>query len=261
MKEYVLITGCTSGIGRSLAFEFAKHGHNLFLVSRSIDKLKEVKNEINIDYKVDIHVLAIDLTYENAHKIIYDEMIKEKMNVNCLCNNAGMGVYGEFVDGDLVKINQLLQLNITFITNLTYLYAKLFKAKKEGNILNIASTGGFVPGPYMSCYYASKAYVLSFTEAIAMELKKSNVNVCCICPGPTKTDFFEKACDYKYNLLKNINAMNSDDVAKVAYKSLYKKKIVAIPGLKNKLGIWGVKLMPRKMTRKILYNIQKNRHK
>lgn len=261
MKNYTLITGCTSGIGKSLAYVFARNNHHLILVSRNINKLNELKEELLSNFNVDIKVLSIDLSETDSALKIYDYTVNNNLNVEIIINNAGSGIYGEFLDNDLNKVHNMLNLNINTLVDMCHYYGNYFKNKKEGTIINIASTGAFVPGPYMAGYYASKAFVLSLSEALSMELKKYNINVCCVCPGPTKTEFFDKSCEGKYDLLKNVKAMNSDEVARIIYKSFLKKKVVTIPGFKNKLGVFGIRFISRRLTRKILYNIQSKRFK
>ena len=153
----------------------------------------------------------------------------------------------------------MIQLNINSLMDLTYYFLNDMKKRNNGKILNIASTGAFTCGPYMAVYYATKAFVLSFSEAIAMELKNTNVDVTCICPGTTKTEFFNKACD-NINLIHN-KAMPSYTVAKYSYKQLMKKKIIGIPGFKNKIIIFGNKIIFRKLSRNIIYNYQLKRGK
>lgn len=261
MQNYTLITGCTSGIGKSLAYEFASHKHNLILVSRNEQKLLDLKDEILNKYDVDVFIICKDLLEPNASKNIFDIIMQNKLNIDVLCNNAGVGMFGDFFDTDLFEINNLLTLNINALVELTHYIGQFFKAKKEGTIINIASTGAFVPGPYMSCYYASKAFVLSFSEAIAMELEKDNIHVCCVCPGSTKTEFFNKISKNNVDLLKNIKAMESEEVAKFIYKSYLKKKVVSIPGFKNNIAIFATRFISRKLSRKIMYNIESKRFK
>lgn len=261
MKNYTLITGCTSGIGKSLAYVFASKKHNLILVSRTEDKLNKLKEELIEKYNIDVFIICKDLLNSGVGKEIFEIITINKLNIDILVNNAGIGMYGEFLETDILKINNIIDLNIKTLVELSYHFGNFFKAKLEGTIINIASTGAFVPGPYMSCYYASKAFVLSFSEALSLELSKYNINVCCVCPGPTKTEFFEKSCDGKYDLLKNVKYMDSMDVANFIYDSYLKKKVVAIPGFKNKLGIFATRFISRKMTRNILLNIQEKRFK
>lgn len=260
MNQYVLITGCTSGIGLSLAKEFAIKGHNLVLVARNKEKLELLLDELKqISPNILTYTIIKDLSITGVSKAIYEELENNNIDINVLCNNAGVGLFSEFVDVDIEKNMRMLNLNINTLVELTYYYANKFKTKKEGYILNVASTGAFVAGPMMSCYYASKAFVLSFSEALSLELKKYNINVSCLCPGTTKTEFFAKASEQ--DLIKNIKAMDPDKVAKIAYEKLFKNKVIIIPGFKNKLALIGNKLISRKLSRKIIFKFQIKRCK
>lgn len=259
MDNYTLITGASSGIGYELAKEFGRNNHNLVIIARNKEKLEELANYLITKFKIKVIVVVADLTIdEDINKIF--EMTKQ-LNINILCNNAGIGDYGTFLESDINKISKMLDLNIKSLIKLTYHYGNLMKKKKNGKILNIASIGSFVPGPMMACYYATKSFVLSFTESLSIELKKDNINVCACCPGPTSTNFFKNATNQDIDLLKSIKANSAQELAKLIYTNLMKNKIVYIPFLKNKLAVFGTRLISRKTLRKITNKIQNNRTK
>lgn len=190
---YVLITGASSGLGKEFAHNFASKGFDLVLTSTSIDKLNEVKNEINSEYDIDIRVIDLDLSKIEDVERLYDYVINENLDVMCLVNNAGFGDYNDFLDGQLNKYQKMIDLNCKGLMSLSFLFGNYFKDKGSGHIVNIASIAGFMPGPYMNVYYASKAFVLNFSLALKEELEKYNIKVTTICPGPVDTNFWNRA--------------------------------------------------------------------
>lgn len=226
----VLITGASSGIGYELAKVFAKNKYNLILISRSKDKLEQLADALKKKYNINVYVIAKDLSKTSSAKEIFDEVKAQSIQVDILVNNAGAGTAGLFHEEELEVDLNMIQLNITSLTELTKLFSREMIENKEGKILNVASTGSYHPGPFTAVYYASKAYVLSFSEAIAEELKPYNITVTALCPGATKTNFARTAGkeDTKW-------AMNPSKVAGIAYKGLMAKKRVVIPGIMNKV--------------------------
>ncbi len=261
MNDYTLITGSSSGIGYELALKFAEEGHNLILVARNGIKLQKLKEEINKKTTVDVIIFPCDLTDEASLNNLFKQIEETKKNVNILCNNAGVGYYGEFLEEKIEKAMSMIDLNIKALTKLTYYFGNKMKSRKAGSILNIASVGSFVPGPMFAVYYATKAYVLSFSEALSMELKPYNIDVCTICPGPTDTNFFNNASASQIDLLKRIKPVSPKIVSEFAYNMLQKKKVVGIPCFKNKVSIFFTKHLSRKTVRNIMYKIQNNRTK
>lgn len=261
MNNYTLITGSSSGIGYELALKFAKEGHNLILVSRNEVKLQKLKEEINKKTSIDVIIFPCDLTNNDSINTLFKCFDELNVNVDILCNNAGVGYYGEFLNNEIENTISMIELNITALTRLTYYFGKKMKSKKRGTILNIASVGSFVPGPMFAVYYATKAYVLSFSEALSMELKPYNVNVCTICPGPTNTNFFINASTGQIDLLKKIRSTSPKVVSDFAYNAIKKKTVVGIPCFKNKVSVFFTKYLSRKTVRKIMYKIQTNRAK
>ena len=239
-----LITGASSGIGASFAHEFAKNNHDLILVARNIEKLNTLKLEIEDKYPVRVFVLQKDITKEGACQEIIAWTEKENLSVDVLVNNAGIGSYGKFHEMSWDTQSNMIRLNMYSLTELTHLFlTKMTKANK-GAILNVASTAAFQPGPLMAVYFASKSYVLSFTEAITNELKDTNIRVSALCPGPTKSNFGTNSGFISNDGFNNAS-MSSEEVAAFGYKALMKKTVVAIPGFMNSLLANGNRFIPR----------------
>ncbi len=246
----ILITGASSGIGRDMARTLHKMGHNLFLVARRQDLLNELKAEL--DQKPQIIVL--DLSKEENCNYLY-ESLKDK-SIDILINNAGFGVFGEFTETSLDREMEMLDVNICALHILTKKFLKDFEEKNSGYILNVASSAAFLPGPLLSSYYASKAYVLRLTEAIYEELRRKNskVYIGALCPGPVDTEF-NKTAGVKFNL----KSLKSQDVANYAIKKMFKGKLVIIPGFIMKMGAFWQRFAPTKILLRISYNIQKSK--
>ncbi|HEY8424014.1 MAG TPA: SDR family oxidoreductase [Clostridia bacterium] len=260
MKKTALITGASSGIGFEFARIFAKDGYNLVLVARSQDKLLSLKQEFE-QYGSDVFIIVKDLSNPNAAQEVYNETQKEGIFIDVLVNNAGVGDFGKFAESDISKVDTMIELNIGALTKLTRLYLPHMIAKKSGKILNVGSLGSFQPGPLMAVYYASKAYVLSFSEAISRELKGTGVTVTALCPGPTRTNFQQAANLGMSGLFVNLQVADARKVAEFGYKKMNQGKVIAVPGFFNKIAAVGVKLLPRRAVRNIVYNIQKQRDK
>ncbi len=229
----VLITGASGGIGEAFAQIFAKNNYNLVLVARNEEKLNRIARELQTQYKVKVSILVEDLSKSDAASKIYNAIKEREIIIDILINNAGFGNFGNFVDEDLKTVTEMLHLNITTLTEMTFLFVKDMKARDSGKILNIASTAAFQPLPKFAVYAATKSYVLHFTEALHYELKNTNIAVSVLCPGPTATGFAKRANADKLNFFKN--SMDSKIVAQIGYKGLMKNKMTIISGLKNKL--------------------------
>lgn len=254
MKEkivYTIITGGTEGIGLELAKLFAINKHNLIIVARNQDKLEAVKNEFEQKYQISVEAMQIDLSVDKAYKNIIRIVEEKNLTVNNLINNAGIGSFGFFDEAEDGFEEQLININIIALTNLTKYFLKKMIKRGCGGIMNVASTAAFVGGPKMAMYYSSKAYVLSLTEALHEEVKDFGVRVSCLCPGPVKTSFQEKAGIKKSKKAKKY-LMEADKVAEEAYFGFLKGKAIIIPGYKNKLLILLNKLIPRSLSRKII---------
>ncbi len=259
-KGYALITGASGGIGMELARVFASKGHSLILTARSTDKLEALKEELEKKYSIRAEVITKDLSRPGAPKELYLEILAKKLEVSILVNNAGFGIYGHFSETDLSSELEMLQLNIVSLTELTKLFLGPMKLRKSGKILNLASTAAFQPGPVMACYYASKSYVLSFSEAIDNELKGSGVSVSTLCPGPTESDFQVRAdINMNISLFKASGIMSAVSVAKAGYEGLMKGKRVIVPGLINKITPLGMRFLPRVLVTALVRRLQDSR--
>jgi len=246
MAETVLITGTTSGIGHELARLFAKNGFNLITVARNIDKLREDAKMLTREYGVVIDVIQKDLAYQNAGKELYDEVKSTGHNVDILVNNAGVGVWGEFSETDINDEINMINLNLVTPTVLTKFFLNDMRDQNRGRIMNLASLASFQPGPLMSLYYATKAYILHFTEAIAEELKDTNITVTALCPGPTDTYFEERSDSETTRMFQTeFMVMNAKEVAEIGYSGLMDGKRIIIPGLKNQLMRQIERILPR----------------
>ena len=246
----VLITGASSGIGKDMARVMAKKADELVLVARNVEKLEEIKKELENDVKIEI--ISKDLSIEENCKEIHNQV----QNVDILINNAGFGDCGNFTKTSLEKDIQMIKTNIIAYHILTKLYLTDMKEKNSGKILNVASIAGFMPGPLMATYYATKNYVVKLSEGIREELKKehSKVQISILCPGPVATNF-NKVANVKF-YLREANSMN---VAKYAVKKLEKGKFYIVPGIDIKISKFGVKIVPAPLISKIVYKIQRRK--
>jgi short-subunit dehydrogenase len=247
LMSTALITGASGGIGLELAREFARDKYDLVLVARSADKLDHLKKELEKEHGITARVCVMDLADPSTPGSIYEFLAREKIEIDYLINNAGFGDYGFFRDVDWVKTEQMIQVNITALTHLSRLLLPDMIRRNKGGIMNVASTAGFLPGPLMSVYYATKAYVLSFSEALANELKSTGVKVSVLCPGPTSSGFQAMAGLQTARLIRFKIMASPVDVARYGYQSLIRNKTIAIPGLLNKMTPYMVRLMPRKV--------------
>lgn len=232
--KYVMITGATSGIGYEISKLYFKKGYSLILVGRNKIKLQNLKKNLvgkNINQtNQSIRAYVKDLSLDNAGTELYNQIKKDKLVVEILINNAGAGYVGEFKNYDYKFHTEIMRLNMDSVTQLTYCFGKDMCRRKSGKILNIASTGGYHPGAYTALYYATKAYVLSLSEALNSEMKPYGVSISALCPGATDTNFSKKAGRKETKL-----AMSPKFVAKKAISGVDKNKRVIVPGVKNKL--------------------------
>src|SRR3954454_19879646 len=256
MEETALITGASSGIGLDLARLFARDGNDVVLVARSEGKLRELAAELERDFGVKAHVIVADLARPDAPRQLVDAL---PVDVDVLVNNAGFGVTGPFVETDLAKELEMIQVNIVALTELTKLLLAPMVARRRGRVLNVASTAAFQPGPLMAVYYATKAYVLSFSEAIADELRDSGVTVTALCPGPTATGFAAVADMTSSRLFNVAKPMSSAEVARVWDRGLKRGRRVVIPDIKNKLLTQSFRISPRRVVTTIVRKLQESR--
>jgi len=259
MTKTALITGASSGFGAQFAKLFAKDGYSLVLVARSTDKLNAIKHSLEGEYGVDITVITKDLSAQNAAEEIYAFTLQNNINVDVLVNNAGFGILGDFAASGLAKQQQMINLNILTLTKLCHLYLPYMLAQKKGHILNIASIAGFAPGPGMATYYASKAYVLNFSDALATELKGSGVTVTALCPGPVNTGFADAAGFKKSLLFSGKEDGKAAQVSRYGYNAMKKGKAIALPDIMCRLGAFAVRLAPRGFAKWFIYTVQSSR--
>ena len=252
-----LITGASNGIGLELAKIHASKGDNLVLVARNKTKLDELKAELEQQFKIKVYCIGKDLSAPNAALEVFSETQQEKIQVDHLINNAGFGDFGMFVETDWNKELQMINLNITTLTHFTKLYLKEMVNRKSGKIMNVASTAAFQSGPTMAVYYATKAYVLSFSEAVANEVSDKGVTITILCPGATESGFQAAAAMEESALVKGKKLPTSKEVADYGYKAMMSGKTVAIHGLMNYIMANSVRFIPRsivvKVTRLMLY--------
>ncbi|HTM03756.1 MAG TPA: SDR family oxidoreductase [Vicinamibacterales bacterium] len=247
MNQAALVTGASSGIGRALAREFAAHGFDVVLVARREEALRDVSREI----KGRVHLVAMDLAGQGAGTALADEVQRRGIQVDVAVNNAGFGLQGEFSALPLDRQLEMIQLNVTTLTELTRRLLPGMLERRSGGILNVASTAAFQPGPLMAVYYATKAYVLSFTEAITEELAGRGVKISCLCPGPTHSEFAARA-DMQGTPLFRGRVMDAETVARAGYEGWMAGEAVIVPGAANRRGTWLVRLAPRAMVRRIV---------
>jgi hypothetical protein len=246
-QSTAVVTGASSGIGLEFAKILARHGYNLVLVARDEVRLNEIAGELGKENNVTVKVVVRDLSNQAAPTEIYDLLRNESVSVDVLVNCAGTATLGPFAQADLTSQMKMIQLNVLATTSLTHLFLKDMLNKGRGKILNVASTAAFQPGPLMAVYYATKAYVLLFSEAIANEVSGSGVSVTALCPGPTITAFQVKTGTDQTRLFHSriLDILPAETVAKIGYSGLMSNKTVVIPGLKNKIVVFLVRLMPR----------------
>lgn len=246
-NTWTLITGASAGIGAELARVFAREGHNLVLVARDEGRLAALKAELQS--AVAVETLSVDLARSGACENLF-HLVQGKV-VNTLVNNAGFGAHGLFVKSTLERQLEMIQLNVAALTALTRLFLPGMVERGEGRVLNVASTAAFQPGPYMAVYYASKAYVLSFSEAIAEELRETGVTVTALCPGPTATEFAKTANAGGTNMFKGPFVMTARDVAEIGYHATLRGKRVAVAGALNSIAAGSVRFLPRSVVTRI----------
>ena len=251
-----LVTGASSGIGLELAKIFARNRTDLVLVARSEDKLNDLAHELRQKFSVQVKVVAADLADMHQVENLYNVLQLENVFIDYLVNNAGFGEYGMFHETDWNKEAKMIDLNVKSLTYMTKLFVREMVKRKTGKILNVASTASFQPGPTMAVYYATKAYVLSFSEAISNEFREYNITVTALCPGATRSGFQKVAGVEEIKLVKGKKLPSSASVADFGYRAMMKGKVVAVPGFLNKLMVTGVRLSPRALVRTIVRNMQ-----
>jgi uncharacterized protein len=254
-SETALITGASSGIGYELAKQFAADKTNLVLVARSRDKLDRLAAELREQHDIQVRVLVHDLADAASPRAIFDTLAAEGVTVDVLVNNAAFGAAGSVARLPLERQLDMVQVNVAALTHLTRLFLPGMIERRSGGVLSVASTAAFQPGPYMAVYYATKAFVLSFTEALAEELIGTGVRVTCLAPGPTATQFATVA-DVEHKLLFRLGTADAKSVALAGYRGFRRGRLLVIPGLINKLVAMSVRFSPRLAVRKVVKRLQ-----
>ena len=257
-RRYALITGASSGIGYELARCAAQDGYHLVLIGRSLESLVRVATEFETAYEVTVKAIAKDLAHPMAIEEIIAELQRESIPITLLINNAGFGAYGFFHEADVVVGQQMMDVNMVALTMLTRRLLPEMVRRKDRKILNVASTAAFQPGPLMAIYYATKAYVLSLSEALANELCCTGVTVTALCPGPTRTNFQQRA-GMTATRLAGRGMMTVEAVARIGYAGLMSGKTVVIPGRRNRLLAMVVRWVPRQMAVRAVRWLQERR--
>lgn len=249
-RTAALITGASSGIGYALAKVMARHGHNLVLVARNQSKLVQLSDELRQEFKIETQVIPKDLSVPTAAQEVVEEIQRQAIQIGILVNNAGFDVFGNFCETDLAKELQMIQVNLVSLTQLTkYMLAGMCQ-QRSGRILNLGSTGSFIPSPLNAVYSATKAFVLSFSEAIAEELQGTGVTVTALCPGATRTEFHQRASAENIRLLR-FGVMDAETVAEIGYRAMMAGRRVVVPGLYNQMQLLFARFVPRRIVTKI----------
>ncbi len=257
-NRYALITGATEGIGYELARLFARDGYNLVIVARTEKNLQETSKVLSKEFGIEVIPIAKDLFEPNAAFELYDEVKAKNIVVDALVNDAGQGQFGLFIESDIRRQLEIIQLNVSSLTALTYLFAKDMAARNEGKILQLASIASELPGPWQAVYHATKAYVLSFTEALINELKDSGVTLTALQPGATDTDFFNKA-EMQNSKILDTKLSDPVKVAKDGYEALMKGDDKIVSGFKNKAMVASSNVMPDTMVAAQMNKMQKDK--
>lgn len=255
MTRTALVTGASGGIGRELATLLARDGHDLVVVARSEEDLVDLGTQLQADHDVTVTVVVKDLADPDSPAEIQSALADRGIEVDVLVNNAGFGTYGRFLDTDLDTERDELQVNVVAVTELTKRFLPGMVERGEGRVLNVASVAAFQPGPLMAVYYASKAYVLSFSEALASELNGTGVTVTALCPGPTDTGFQSRA-EMRASKLVQGNLQDPTEVARAGIRGMQAGEAVVVPGLQNKLLTVAVRLLPRRVVRSMVKRVQ-----
>ncbi len=255
-KKTALITGASSGIGLELAENFARDGYDLVLAARGVAKMQALAEELQKRYDITATVIGADLETPDGASGLHAEVKRHGITISALANNAGYGTFGEFKDSALASELAMMQLNMNTVVTLTQLFMPDLLATR-GKILNTASTAAFQPGPYMAVYYASKAFVLSFSEAIACELQGTGVTVTAFCPGPTASGFQDKAAMQDSALVKGKKMPSSKSVAAAGYRALQRGQRVYVPGFMNWAMAQSVRFTPRRVVTLMVKHLSK----
>ena len=250
MKKVALVTGASAGLGAEFARQLSRRGHSLVLAARRKDRIERLATELG-----NARAVAIDLSTHNAAAELVADLEQAGEEVELLVNNAGFGLIGSFAKADSKRLREMIDLNVGTLTDLCRTVAHGMIERGSGGIINVASTAAFQPGPKMAVYFATKAYVLSFTEALHEELRPHGINVTCLCPGPTRTEFGEVA-GFRGNGLFDRVAMESPEVVEAGLRGLDRNQAVVVPGFINKTVAASTRFAPRPWARKIAGSIK-----
>ena len=259
MNKTALITGATTGIGFEFTKLLAADGYSLALIARDEQKLRQIAADSQTKFNISVNIYPKDLSVTSDTENVVRQIREEVAPIDILVNNAGFAISGAFVETDLAREVEMIQLNVLSVVIVTKLFAREMAQRRRGKILNVASTAAFQPGPFMAIYYATKAFVLSFSEGLAEELKDSGVTVTVLCPGPTATQFSKRAEMEKSKLFKGgiIPVLDAATVAKIGYDGLIKGQRLVIPGLMNKIGVLALRSIPRRLITQITKQLNK----
>lgn len=259
MPETALITGASGGIGEALTRLIAAGGADVVLVARSADRLTALADELTRTYGISAAVFAQDLAAPGADEAIVRQLAEKQLTIDILVNNAGFGSYGLFAETPAGEDARMVQVNVVALTMLTKRLLPGMVERRRGRILNVASTAAFQPGPLMAVYYASKAYVLSLSEALSNETSGTGVTVTCLCPGPTETGFQDRANLRESRLFTVLGVAGAADVARAGYDGMMAGDPIVIPGLMNRAGVQALRVAPRALVRRVIRMIQGQR--
>jgi uncharacterized protein len=257
-KRIALITGASAGLGKEFAGLFAADGHDVVLVARSVARLEALAADLSKAHGIKAHVIAADLGDPAAPAVVLEQARNRGLGVDFLVNNAGFGSNGPFLELDLTRELQMVDVNVRSLLELTHHFARPMRERGFGRILNIASTAGFQPGPFMATYYATKAFVVSFSEALAFELEGTGVTVTCHCPGATATEFARAAGNDKTRLFQRSGGVaDAKSVALHAYRAMMKGQVLSVHGVLNWIGMESLRFAPRAVTRSLAASMNK----
>jgi len=260
MNKTALITGASGGIGIEFARILAENKNNLIIVARSINKLNDLKRELEDKHNISIFSICKDLSHPDAAKEVYDELKEKGISIDYLINNAGFGDFGFFAESDWIKQEQMINVNVIALAYFTRLFLPDMICRRSGKILNVASTASFQPGPMMSVYFATKAFVLNFSQAIDNEVREHGITVTALCPGSTKSSFHNVAAKKGTTPPERNNIPSAREVAEYGYRAMMEGKSVAIHGFKNSLLANLVRLGPRSLVVKFARRTQEKKY-